>query len=289
MISDKQQNLVLQLYAQYLSFVKLSPEVYSLSEFLGKFTNKKELTDLVHKDVSGILRQRNTFTLCRTPQLRFFDNVVRHVSQVANVPLHKLYKEFECDGSELTVSTFCCHLDTLKLRYPQVFIPVFIRFSNYSYVCTQSTPEYILGVQYNKRKNKSLEIMSFTNLMTIDWDAMPLSQVREYISKSNESFAVYQTHNGYHGYCISKVYPHDNLMSLQTMFQLGCDPVYISFVYYTGYVIRLQPKKGRNEPFVEKYIETIHNSSSPALPHLQHLVKIKDNLISIVSETHNEH
>ena len=50
--------------------------------------------------------------------------------------------------------------------------------------------------------------------------------------------------------------------------------MYISFCYYTGYIIRLEPKPGRDEPFVEKYVETIVNDLP--LQKLKDLVRFKD-------------
>ena len=150
---------------------------------------------------------------------------------------------------------------------------------------------YELGWQTHEDK-PPLFYFSFYNVMMIDWDELTLSEIEEIITKYNEdnasstsknidsnirneplTFAIYQTHNGYHGYCVSKPFAVD-FKTMKLMKTLRCDPLYIQHCMKNGFIVRLSKKHDRDEPFVEKFVKYIGKTHMNPMLHL--LVKTKD-------------
>jgi hypothetical protein len=140
-----------------------------------------------------------------------------------------------------------------------------------------------LGWQTHSDK-PPLFYFSFYNLMMIDWDDLQLSEIEDLISEYNETskhnensesltFAIYETYNGYHGYCVSKAFPVD-FKTMKLMKTLRCDPLYIQHCMKNGFIVRLSKKHDRNEPFVEKFVKYIGKTHMNPMLHL--LVKTKD-------------
>jgi hypothetical protein len=70
-----------------------------------------------------------------------------------------------------------------------------------------------------------------------------LSDITDILSKTNHSFLIYETKNGFHAYNISKRFPYYKQESYQEMHNLKCENWYINFTKYVGFVTRLEKKK----------------------------------------------
>ena len=122
--------------------------------------------------------------------------------------------------------------------------------------------------------------------MILDWDVAIeesksdlLEKIKGYLKETKYTFLIYETTNGYHGYNISERCPFYNKEIYQEMYKLKCDPWYINFTKYVGFVTRLEKKKDRNENFIEKFV--IQINEYPIDNHLKELVNMKDSLIQI--------
>lgn len=175
-------------------------------------------------------------------------------------------------------------------------------FNKLKYIIETENDDYIIGTQYHYSNylkthiTNSLKIIAFKYLMILDYDikgegegesdgegkAKLLNNITETLSKTNYSFLIYETKNGYHAYNISKRFPFYQQISYQLMHNLKCDNWYINFTKYVGYVTRLEKKKENNivrdEEFIEKFVLQI-NPHLNIDPHLKELVEIKDKLI----------
>jgi hypothetical protein len=154
-----------------------------------------------------------------------------------------------------------------------------INTNNLKYYFYSQTEDYYIADQVHVNSNKTLRVIGLANCMVVDWDNVDLDTVLNTLQKTNCTFAVYQTFNGYHAYCLSHKFPHWKEESLDVLKQLQCDPIYIQFTKSCGYVVRLSPKDSRNEKFVERYITTVNQDKSPILPELLELVSFKDSLL----------
>jgi hypothetical protein len=61
------------------------------------------------------------------------------------------------------------------------------------------------------------------------------------------------------------------------MKRLGCDQFYIAFTRYTGFVVRLNKKKGRQEKYIERFVAKMGNQ--PDINLLLDLLILKDRLL----------
>lgn len=154
-----------------------------------------------------------------------------------------------------------------------------INTNNLKYYFYSQTEEYYIADQVHVNSKKTLRVIGLANCMVIDWDNVELDTVLSTLEKTNCTFAVYQTYNGYHAYCLSHKFPHWKEESLDVLKQLDCDPIYIQFTKSCGYVVRLSPKDSRDEEFVERYITTVNQDKYPILPELLELVSFKDSLL----------
>lgn len=113
--------------------------------------------------------------------------------------------------------------------------------------------------------DEKMYYLKFYDLMMLDYDNITYDDLIERLTpwKEQFNFKIYQTHNGYHVYLVSILINHRNVTSLMT--SLKCDFYYIKFVYHNGFKIRLTPKLGREEQFIEKWIEDFGNG----IVHLQ--------------------
>jgi len=147
---------------------------------------------------------------------------------------------------------------------------------NFNHAIIEKTDEYNLGYQF--RTNKVMKYISFRNLMMIDWDTQDLSEIKSLLENVNLTVSIYKTTNGYHGYCLNKRLLYWKFSTLKYMKILKCDWWYIVYSHKYGFTVRLN-KKFKDEPFVEKYIETV--GTEPILPEFQELLQFKDSLVKI--------
>lgn len=182
---------------------------------------------------------------------------------------------------ELTHKDFFFFMNKVNSNYDywrnnNEFNSIKINFYNMKYIKEIETDDYIIGTQKHKI-NGDLKIISFSKLMILDYDNITLETLESYLKNFPYTFMIYETKNGYHCYNISKEFDYFEKDTLQLMFDLKCDPYYINFTKYVGFVTRLEKKKNRDEDFVEKYIKQINNY--PIITKLKNLVEFKDTLI----------
>jgi hypothetical protein len=158
---------------------------------------------------------------------------------------------------------------------PSIFKPSKINFKNLRYILQEETDDYIIGIQEHIDIKRKMKIISFKNLMLLDYDQINLQELEDILSKFPFTFLIYQTFNGFHAYNISKVFDYTKQETLQLMYDMKCDKHYINFVRYTGFVLRLEKKVGRKEEYIEKFVKQIN--TFPILDHLKKLVEFKDN------------
>jgi len=281
-ISNKQISLVNKLYECYLEF---TCESKSLEQFLSMFTSVDCLAKLTHKDVCNLVQKSDTYCTISDKQINFIQNIIHILSETLQKKPNELELEVlkSCRIQNTSLHSLTKSQLTSILSYVQsvynIFIPNKINWSNYKYKLSEKTNEYIIGEQVNVYKKRVMKIISFKRLLVLDWDDTELQTILQVLRTVPYKFRVYQTHNGYHAYCTSHFFPHDDLRTLQIMKRLNCDEAYMTFTYYTGFVIRLTPKPGRIEPFIEKYIQSV-NKQYQDIPVLNEIINIKDDLIN---------
>lgn len=260
MLSKKQLDLLYKIYNSN----KLDKE--STDQFYIRLINKR-IIDIIPTDISIILNTINSIK-----ELTYYQKLfVKEISEYI--------------GEELVINNVK-ELIELENKY-KIFFPKKIS-QNKLYHINRQTPNYIILEQFNTDKEKELDLISFSNILICDWDNIELSCIRGLLANYPEMiFRIYQTYNGYHGYCTNRYFHHASFSTHQLLYALKCDNWYISFCKINGFVTRLSPKKNRIEPFVEKYIETVNNDNdddNKELNDLLDLVYLKDTLLSQFSK-----
>lgn len=188
------------------------------------------------------------------------------------------------DYEELTYS------DIKKLYY-QLNVPLSIDLRNFEYIIQEETEHYVIGHQFNKTtKEKIMDIISFNSMMVLDYDIKKddtlkkdeakqilLNSIIDKLSEYPYTFYIYETFNGYHVYCTSKCFDYKKHSTHTLMKRLGCDQFYIAFTRYTGFVVRLNKKKGRQEKYIERFVAKMGNQ--PDINLLLDLLILKDRLL----------
>lgn len=254
MISDKQYQLLIDIYNK--QYIKCDNVLDLVQIILGK--PYIVVSDMTHYDFSIILKTTDYYTHITHSQKMFLQNYTM-------VPITTRYE----------------YNEIIKTLSKTMYIPKYINFNNLEYIIKKETNDYIIGSQIHKNSNKILEIISFKNLLIIDYDDLELFQVKRLLFKfgKNETWRIYKTFNGHHAYCTSKMYNYTDLGTAQFLFELQCDPLYIEFTKHVGFATRLCKKPSRiKETFIEQYICTV-GSSENELQELVDLLLFKDSLI----------
>lgn len=279
LISDKQISLIKKLHKSYQNY---TGENCSIEDFIYKSANVKCFKELTHNDVKNIVKESKRFCIITKDQrkllrqiiLTLCDTVGKNVNDVE----HEIIKNCNLHNLEsLTMLQFESIQKYVDSTY-DICIPKKINWSNYKYYMFNKTDEYMIGEQTHISKQSVMNIISFTRLLVLDWDNTDLDDVLQVLCNVPYKFRVYKTYNGYHAYCTSHFFPHNDLRTLQIMKRLKCDELYITFSYYTGFVVRLTPKPGREEEYVEKYIQDVNNQYQD-IPCLKEALCKKDKLI----------
>lgn len=185
----------------------------------------------------------------------------------------------------------------VKTLYYQLNVPLSIDLRNFEYIIKEETDDYIIGHQFNKRtKEKIMDIISFNSMMMLDYDIKKddnddddddndhdtkkqilLKYIIDKLSEYPYTFYIYETFNGYHVYCTSKFFDYKKHSTHTLMKKLGCDQFYIGFTRYTGFVVRLNKKKDRDEKYIERFVAKMGNE--PDINILLDLLRLKDRLL----------
>jgi hypothetical protein len=148
------------------------------------------------------------------------------------------------------------------------------------------TTDYEVGWQETELcKDGRMEYLKFYDFMMLDFDGILREELSRRLSQYPEMiFRIYQTHQGFHVFVMSRRFHHGDWESYQLMTTLGCDRFYILFSFKYGYKIRLSPKKDREEKFLAKYLETVGDARQ-ADPKCVELMHIHDDYVEpIISE-----
>ena len=176
-----------------------------------------------------------------------------------------------------------CKLIIQELKKNGLFMKSTINTKNYTFKEIELGDGYGIYNQHNLYKNSNMDLIIFNNLMVLDYDNISYEEVCNILKEVDETFMIYKTYNGYHAYCTSRAYNRKSYKTLQLMYDLNCDQVYISFCYEYGYCIRLSNKINRDEKFVEKFMGKV--VTKPEDKNLVDLVKIKDYNLSRFSQS----
>lgn len=177
-----------------------------------------------------------------------------------------------------TQKEFSEHLVELSKKH-NLYIPKYLYLRNIRYDIKESSKDYLIGKQIhlNQKDKNILDVIILKDVMMIDYDNQDYKKLKQVLKKQPYTFWVYETHKGYHCYCMSATFDHREFASIQYMYKLGCDQIYISFTKTFGYVVRLSKKKNRKERFVEKFVEQINDY--PIINRNKFLLEKKDTLI----------
>ena len=179
------------------------------------------------------------------------------------------------------------HNDITRI-FSELETPVSVTITNFKYIIERETQEYVIGKQYNTKTNeKIMDLISFKNLMILDYDISKenthdknaskhqlLEKIEDTLKLYPYTFLIYETTNGYHVYCVSERLPFSDYNTIKLMQMLDCDKYYIGFTRNLGFVTRLNKKSGRTEDFIERFIKQVNEY--PILQELLDLVKLKD-------------
>lgn len=184
------------------------------------------------------------------------------------------------------------HQDMTEI-FKKLDTPITAILNNYIYRIDFENKDlnYIIGTQINIKKKTQMKLICFKELMMIDWDTPKnmtkeslFEEIKTNLSKFPYTFHIYETHNGYHGYLMSKEMWFSDWRTIKLLKNLKCDEFYIGFTRKVGFVVRLNKKSERQEKYIEKFVCQINNY--PVLDKFKKLLNIKDSLIksSYVSE-----
>lgn len=169
-----------------------------------------------------------------------------------------------------------------KLKENGLFMSTSINVKNYTFKEIEKGDGYGIYNQHNLYKNSNMYVIIFDKLMVLDYDNITYDEVFNILKNVDQTFLIYKTYNGYHAYCVSKRYDHKNYSSLQLMYDLKCDNIYINFCKKYGYCVRLSKKLNRDEKFIEEFVGTVGTKIKDSL--LLNLVNIKDYNLSNPSQ-----
>jgi hypothetical protein len=282
-ITSSQKQLLNKLHVSYQSN---SDAVVPFEDFIF-LACQKHINDLHPTDIGKVLSftnsNNNPNALATANQVEYIKNIVNYLGITDTLQYIN-----ECLGTdhlslnELTINNVSAIIAKIQAE-GELFFPTRINLNRYTYTVTsrETGRGYLLMSQEFKDKHDELnmKLISFKNLLMCDWDGLSLAEIEDILVRVPYTFWIYETFNGYHGYCVSHPFEHYKFDTLQLMYKLKCDPVYISFTRVNGFVVRLSKKPGRHETQVEKFVKVVNESQSQCDPVLRNLVCIKDKLL----------
>jgi hypothetical protein len=119
----------------------------------------------------------------------------------------------------------------------------------------ENTSEYEYGWQESPLcLDGKLYYLKFYDLLVLDYDDLSYEELITKLSPALNSchFHIYETYNGFHVYLVSSLINHKT--SAEFMALLDCDFFYTKLATRNGFKIRLSPKLGRDEKFLERFV-----------------------------------
>lgn len=197
------------------------------------------------------------------------DNQKRYLLEVVDYIKQNIDPEIQLNnGSNIdNLQDYTRVIRDLAAKY-QLFLPSLVnkRVIEYTFETVSMNnddTDYFIGIQSNKWTGKRYKVFGFKHVLVLDWDECELEEIKSRLMTNKTCrdlgliFRIYKTYNGYHAYCTNKFFHYESFGLLQLMYRLQCDPMYISFVRYYGFIVRLSSKGRDNEDFIEWYKETI--------------------------------
>jgi hypothetical protein len=253
-LTEKQKRLVEKIYEN-------TDTHKTLQEFI-EMVCGKSIDDLINDDINKLIK----FTKKNESPSERQKQMLRELC---------VYLDIETPTA-LTMKEFQDTLELLRNKY-DIFIPYYINTSRITYTIQTKMNNYFIGTQHYIERAQDMKVIGFKDIVMVDYDNITLDEVLNKITPFPYTFWVYETTKGYHVYVMSKHFNLQDIATRQEMYKMGCDKWYISFTKCYGTIVRLEPKPGRQEQFVEKFTRQVNNYS--ILPEIETVIQIKDALI----------
>lgn len=261
-LTEKQKRLVEKIYEN-------TDTHKTLQEFI-EMVCGKSIDDLINDDINTLIKFNKKNESPSERQKQMLKNLCVHLD--IETPMILTMKEFENT------------LELLRNKY-DIFIPYYINTSRITYTIQTKMNNYFIGTQHRIKDElvqQDMKVIGFKDIVMVDYDNITLDEVLNKITPFPYTFWVYETTKGYHVYVMSKQFNLQDIATHQQMYKMGCDKWYISFTKCYGTIVRLEPKSGRQEEFVEKFTRQVNNYS--VVPEIQTVIEIKDALIRNINK-----
>jgi hypothetical protein len=253
-LTDKQQRLVKKIYED-------TKGEETFHEFI-KLVCGKNIDELVNNDITTIIKY-STRKKCPTEKQK---DMLRNLCMYLNIEVPTI----------LTMKDFEETLEIFRQKY-DVFLPYYINTSTVTYTIHNKAEKYFVGTQHRNTSQQDMKVIVFKDIVMLDYDNVSLEAILRIITSFPYTFSVYRTTRGYHVYVMSTSFNLQDIATHQLMYKMGCDKWYISFTKCYGTVVRLEPKAGRQETFVETFVRQVNNYH--VIPEIKTLMEIKDEFI----------
>jgi hypothetical protein len=222
----------------------------SFQELLKVLTKEIKIPQKVQKvlsskysieEINNILNSYNNKLLTTNSPKGPTDNNNNTYKEYSEITIHDLKKLIKYDPIN-----FHTMISFFKSDIPKIHSTVLEYSSKYEYG-TQKSKYFV---------NDTMRYIKFYDLLVLDYDSISLDQVLEYLNPevNNHRFRIYKTFNGYHVFVVSHKYLYSSNESATFANNLKCDPMYIVFSRYNGYIVRLTPKINRNEQITHTFV-----------------------------------
>lgn len=182
--------------------------------------------------------------------LNFYDRIFRSVINVNR------YRDLIDNPISRTIEAI--KNDAKNLKFNRLFQDILLKGPTYPFV-----------LRYNLRPTHQMFCLMFYDLVMVDWDSQIkkddvvelikrflYSEERRHrsnrITNSRMCFKLYETDNGVHGYLVSHRISHDSDRTILLHLEMCCDYIYTVFSRAQGASVRLSPKIGKENQFVQK-------------------------------------
>ena len=94
---------------------------------------------------------------------------------------------------------------------------------------------------------KNIKYMCFDKLLMIDIDNLSndINITSHFHKQKDYAWSIYKSTRGYHVFCISREFAHDDLKTVEFMLNNFCDYYYTIFSFLRGFCVRLSHKQNK--------------------------------------------